>query len=113
MEVTGTYAAVLSFSAIPNLLGNWAERIFDITKNQKLVFKLELFFGTLAVFLVFISTQIAGDVLVVIASLSGIMATYYSVFLYKLFIAAKFKIKTFYKLYSLWALLEYFIFRLF
>jgi len=99
-RVAGLYAAILSFAAIPHILGNWMDRIFDVTGNQKLVFHLEAFFSMLTILLVTMAAMLTDELFYIVCVQTTVFFVYYFVYLYKIFRIANYEIKGFFGILS-------------
>lgn len=95
-RTAGLYAAILSFAAIPHILGNWMDRIFDVTGSQKLVFHLESLFSVLTMLVVAITIMLTDKLIYVVCAQATIFSVYCFVYLYKIFVVANYKIQGFF-----------------
>ncbi len=93
----GLYAAALSFAAIPQLLGNWLDRIFYVTGNQKLVFRMEGVFSTLTVVMVSIAALLDVGPFAVVVTQTATLSAYFLIYLYKIFDVADFSFDAFFR----------------
>ena len=97
----GFYAALLSFSAVPNVLGNWLDRTFDVTGKQKTAFALEFCFSISAIAGVLIGVAMFDDIMRVVVIQVVVMTIYYWYFLYRVFRAAGFSIVAYWQIFGI------------
>lgn len=84
------YAVALSLPAIPMLMGNWADRLFDVLGRQRAALKLEVIFSTIAMAGLVGGYWLLKDLLAAIFVQSLLLAIYYLVWLGVLFRLAGF-----------------------
>lgn len=90
-EAAAPFAIALSVPALPLLVGNWADRMFDVMQQQRLAFLMEVIFsclsmgGLLAGFLIFNNLHAS------VYIQSAILSVYYILWLYVLFAVAGYR----------------------
>ncbi|HED05605.1 MAG TPA: lipopolysaccharide biosynthesis protein [Ignavibacteria bacterium] len=89
------YTVILSFPAIALLLTNWLDRSFDVLKQQKTAFKLELVFSCLVIITLFIGASLFEEMKYVIIMQSTVVLGYYWVWLKVLFNKAGYSSKAY------------------
>lgn len=72
------FASLLAIPAVPLLLGNWMDRLFDVSNRQGLAFGLEAVFSVATVCALLTGFLIAGDALVAVAMQATAMFIYFS-----------------------------------
>lgn len=86
----GLYGAILSFPAIPLLLGNWLDRTFDSLGRQRTAFALEMTFSGLSVGILTVGMLLYRDSLIAVSLQSGVLTLYYAYWLRVLYRVAGF-----------------------
>jgi O-antigen/teichoic acid export membrane protein len=79
------YAIVLSLPAIPLLMGNWADRMFDVLGRQRTALKLEVVFSLIAMAGLLGGYWVFRDLLSAVIVQSLLLTLYFSVWLCALF----------------------------
>ena len=79
------YAVVLSVPAIPLLMGNWADRMFDVLGRQRAALKLEVIFSLFAMAGLLGGYWVFRDLLSAVIVQSLLLTLYFSVWLGALF----------------------------
>ena len=88
----GTLAAILSIAAVPLLLGNWMDRLFDVLGRQRLAFGMELVFSGCSILAIVFGMLVLKDPLIAIILQTLVLAVYYWFWLFTLFRVAGFSI---------------------
>lgn len=89
----GQLGAVLSLAAVPLLLGNWMDRLFDVQGRQKLAFALELTFSAFSIMAIVFGMTVLKDAFTAIILQTIVLAVYYWFWLFTLFKVAGFEIR--------------------
>lgn len=74
-------AIALSVPAIPLLMGNWADRMFDVLGRQRLAFGLELAFAFISILALLVGYWVWGDVLLAVIVQCAALTAYYMTWL--------------------------------
>lgn len=85
------YAVVLSFPAIPLLMGNWADRMFDVLGRQRTALITEMSFSILAMAGLLVGYAVFRDLLLAVMVQSALLTLYYFSWLWLLFRIAGFR----------------------
>lgn len=72
------FAVLLAIPAVPLLLGNWMDRMFDVANRQGLALWLEAIFSGTAIGALLIGFAITGDALAAVAMQAAAMFVYFS-----------------------------------
>jgi lipopolysaccharide exporter len=86
----GQLAAILSIAAVPLLLGNWMDRLFDVLGRQRLAFSMEISFSALSIAAIVFGMLVLKDPLLAIIMQTSVLAVYYWFWLFALFRIASF-----------------------
>jgi O-antigen/teichoic acid export membrane protein len=73
------FASLLAVPAVPLLLGNWMDRVFDISNRQGLAFRLEAIFSVVTLAALFTGFWVTGQAIVAVAMQAAAMFIYFSV----------------------------------
>lgn len=86
------YAVVLSLPAIPLLMGNWADRLFDVLGRQRTALTMEVIFSLIAMAGLLGGYWLFRDLFSAVIVQSTLLALYFSLWLGALFQAAGFSL---------------------
>lgn len=87
------YLIVLSLPVVPLLMGNWADRMFDVLGRQRTALKMEVAFSLLAMLGLLGGYWISRDLLSAVIVQSVLLTAYYCAWLVVLFKVAGYSIK--------------------
>lgn len=92
------YAVLLAIPAVPLLLGNWMDRMLDVSNRQGLAFGLELAFSLATILSLVVGFAVFGDVYVAVALQAAAMSIYFCIWIVIVFGVAGFSLAALWRL---------------
>lgn len=89
-EAAAPFASLLAVPAVPLLLGNWMDRIFDVGNRQGLALWMEAVFSAATIAALLAGFVLTGDALVAVAMQAAAMFVYFSAWIVVAFRVAGF-----------------------
>jgi O-antigen/teichoic acid export membrane protein len=97
-SATAPYAVILSVPALPLLLGNWLDRVFDVSGRQRIAFLLESGFSFITLVALLLGFVVFKEVRAAVIAQAAAMTAYYWIWINVVFRLSEFPGSRFFQL---------------